>query len=54
MERSHARLNIDQASFDEMVSLLSETLEDFDFEDSDIKTLASEMKSRSKFIITRQ
>ncbi len=54
LERAHARLNIDQASFDEMVNLLAETLEDFDFEDSDIKKLAAEMKSRSKFIITRQ
>lgn len=54
LERAHARLNIDQASFDEMVKLLSETLEDFDFDDTDIKTLASEMRSRSKFIITRQ
>lgn len=53
LERSHARLNIDQASFDEMLGLLAETLEDFDFEDSDIKTLMSEMKSRSKYIITR-
>jgi len=36
-----------------MVSILAETLEDFDFDDSDIKTIAAEMKSRSKFIITR-
>lgn len=53
LERSHARLNIDQASFDEMVGLLAETFKDFEFEDSDIKTLVSEMRSRSKFIITR-
>jgi hemoglobin len=53
LERSHARLNIDQASFDEMLGLLAETFEDFDFEDSDIKSLMSEMKSRSKYIITR-
>ena len=54
LERAHARLNIDQASFDEMVSLLAETLEDFEFDDTDIKKLEAEMKSRSKFIITRQ
>lgn len=53
LERSHARLNIDQASFDEMVNLLAETLEDFDFDDTDIKTLVAEMKSRTKFIVTR-
>lgn len=54
LERSHARLNIDQASFDEMVELLAETLEDFDFDDSDIKTIAAEMKSRAKYIVTRK
>ena len=53
LERAHARLNIDQASFDEMMGLLAETLEDFDFDDTDIKTLAAEMKIRSKYIITR-
>ena len=54
LERAHARLNIDQASFDEMVNLLAETLEDFGFEDTDIKALMSEMRSRSRFIVTRQ
>lgn len=53
LERSHARLAIDQASFDEMVGLLAETLQDFDFEDTDIKTIAAEMKSRAKYIISR-
>ncbi len=54
LERAHARLDIDQASFDEMLGLLAETLEDFDFEDSDIKLLAAEMKGRSKYIVTRK
>ncbi len=53
LERAHARLGIDQASFDEMLGILAETLEDFDFDDSDIKTLAGELQARSKFIITR-
>lgn len=53
LERAHARLNIDQASFDEMLGILAETLEDFEFDNSDIQTLANEMRSRSKFIITR-
>lgn len=53
LERAHARLKIDQASFDEMVSLLAETLEDFDFDDTDIKSIGAEMKSRAKYIITR-
>lgn len=54
LERAHARLNIDQESFDEMVEILAETLEDFDFDDTDIKTIAAEMRSRSKYIISRQ
>ena len=53
LERAHARLNIDQASFEEMLALLAETLEDFDFEDTDIKALEAEMRARAKYIVTR-
>lgn len=53
LERAHARLGIDQAAFEEMVDILCETLEDFNFDDSDIKAIAAEMRSRSRFIITK-
>jgi len=53
LERAHARLGIDQAAFEEMLAILCETLEDFEFDDSDIKTVAAEMRSRSRYVITR-
>ena len=53
LERAHARLDIDKDSFEEMLGILAETLEDFDFADSDINTLAGEMKARERYIVTR-
>jgi len=53
LERAHARLGIDQESFEEMLGILCETLEDFDFDDSDIKAVAAEMRARSKYVISR-
>ena len=53
LERVHAHLSIDQESFDEMVLLLSETLEDFNMTDGDIRTVRDEILSRSKYIVTR-
>ena len=54
LERVHAHLNIDQESFDEMVLVLSETLEDFDMTDVDIQTIKDEILCRSRYIVTRQ
>ena len=53
LERVHARLNIDQKSFDEIVMLLAETLEDHGVEQSDVSTLRQELVRRSKIIINR-
>ncbi len=53
LERAHARLGIDQDALDEMIGILSETLEDFEFEDSDIKAIGAELKQRGKYIVTR-
>ena len=54
LERVHAHLSIDQESFDEMVLVLSETLEDFDMTDVDIQTVKDEILCRSRYIVTRQ
>lgn len=53
IERVHSRLNITDRDFDEMVALFKETLEDFDFDDSDIAAIQSELLSRRRFIVVR-
>ena len=54
LERLHAHLDIDERAFNEMASLLSEALEDFDFDDRDIAIVADEIRSRSRYIIARR
>lgn len=53
LERVHARLNISEAAFLEAAALLRETLEDHDFEDSDIQLVIGEIMSRKAYIVTR-
>lgn len=54
LERVHSHLNINEREFQEMVDLLKETLEDFDFEDSDIAAVHGEILSRKRYIVARQ
>jgi len=54
LERVHNRLNINDREFDEMVALFKETLEDFDFDDTDIAAVQSEILSRKRYIVTRR
>jgi hemoglobin len=49
----HKHMNIDRAAFDEMVSLLTETLEDFEFSDEDITIVEKEIERRARLIVTR-
>jgi hemoglobin len=51
LRQLHARLNIDQAAFDEMVALLEETLEDFDFKREDVDQIIADVQSRSPYIV---
>ena len=53
LERVHRHLDIDRRAFDEMVSLLTETLEDFDFDSDDIALVEKELRRRAPLIITR-
>ena len=53
LERVHARLGITETAFKETVDLLTETLEDFDFEDSDIKQVEGEVMSRKNHIVKK-
>ena len=48
----HAKHKIDQEAFDEVALLMKETLEDFEFDSSDIAAIMHEIKSRSSFIIS--
>lgn len=49
----HKRMNIDRVAFDEMVMLLTETLEDFDLSDEDIATVQQALHQRADLIISR-
>ena len=53
LRRVHAWLGITAAEFREMLALLTETLEDFDFERADIDYVAGELRRRQGVIVTR-
>ena len=53
LQRVHARLDIDDEAFDEIVDLLRETLEDFDFDESDIAIVYGEVVSYRSVIVSR-
>lgn len=51
---AHARLGIDDASFDRIVSVMRETLEDFGLADRDIALVAKRMRDRRSIIVTAE
>lgn len=53
LRRVHERFGITAEEFREMIALLSETLEDFDFAQSDIDVVVSELRHRQGVIVTR-
>ena len=53
LERVHRHLDIERRAFEEMVDLLTETLEDFDFSTEDIAVVEKELRRRAPLIITR-
>lgn len=53
LQRVHSDMAIDRRAFDEMVSLLCETLEDFDFDEADITAVRNELRRRAPLIVTR-
>jgi hemoglobin len=53
IERVHAKLGITESAFHESMELLTETLEDHDFEDEDIQHIEDDLMSRKNFIVTR-
>lgn len=53
LRRVHAPLNITRAHFLRMAELLSETLEDFDYEDEDVQYVEQQILKREPLIVTR-
>jgi hemoglobin len=53
LERLHRHMGIDRRTFDEMVSLLTETLEDFDLDDDDVAAVARELERRAPLIVSK-
>jgi len=53
LERVHRGMEIDRRAFDEMVTLLTETLEDFGFEAADIAVVRNELELRAPLIIKK-
>ena len=47
----HQRMDITQDAFNEMLELLTETLEDFDFSDADVETVRKEILRRKPIIL---
>ena len=52
LQRVHAKLNIDAAAFEEMATILEETLEDFELDPKDIAHIVGDVRSRADYIIT--
>ena len=52
LQRVHAHLDIDAAAFEEVVTLLRETLEEFELEPHDIDVIVQDIKGRSSYIIS--
>jgi len=54
LERVHAHLHVTDQAFSEAMTLLEETLEDFDYADEDIQQVGDEMASRKNHIVSRR
>jgi len=52
IEHVHERLGITLAEFDEMIDLLTETLEDFEFASEDIAKVGQELRKREPVIVS--
>lgn len=53
LERAHARLSITEPAFLEAVSLLRETLADFDFLEDDTREVVDAMMARKNYVVTK-
>ena len=53
LERVHANIGITEAHYVSVVSILRETLEDFDVDESDIASICNDIMERKRYIVTR-
>lgn len=53
IERVHAHIGINEEAFEEVIYLLTETLEDHGMDDSDIAEVQNEFRKRKNFIIKK-
>ncbi len=53
LERVHAHLGITENAFMETVDLLTETLEDYDFEEADVRIVEDEVMSRKNHVVMK-
>lgn len=53
LQRVHAHLGITEAAFQQAVTLLDESLEEFDFTEEDRRTVRQELLDRKSLIVTR-
>ncbi len=51
LERVHAHLKIDAEAFEEMASLLRQTLEEFELEAADIDRIIDDIRGRAAFVV---
>ena len=54
LERVHEHLAITEDAFLEAMDMMTETLEDFNYKDEDIRAIESEMMSRKNHIVARR
>ena len=54
LEKVHEHMEIDRRAFDEMVMLLTETLEDYDLADEDVNAVRNQLERRAPLIIRKQ
>ena len=54
LEKVHARLGITEAAFMEAMVLMKDTLEEFDFQDDDIRQIQDEMMNRKNYIVAKK
>ncbi|MET4805066.1 hemoglobin [Limibacillus sp. MBR-115] len=52
LRRVHLNLSISDEAFDEMATILEETLEDFEFDPADVHNVIHEIKKRRHVIVT--
>jgi hemoglobin len=52
LQRVHAHLKIDEAAFSEIATLLRETLEDHDYDETDVGLVVREVVARRALIVS--